>query len=187
MTDRSRIATIARRLRIALLGVLLATPVYGTAPRTGHLDIISAQLVETGKFKWGKVVGRGVDIRIEVAEAPDCSGPVTNLAYGILIDSDKDQTTGFRKPNRLGKYLGVDAEVTALCIPSGGGFFSLFGPVTISTTSDGTTIIQISTTVDILPSVDFHYVAFATDSGRFVRAPNKKKLGAWAIFEIRLS
>ncbi len=121
-------------------------------------------------------------IYIEVAEAPDCAIADASLAYGILVDADRDPATGFKK--RAVKNLGIDARLSATCDPVTEMLVSPLGPVQVDPTLRDTTLIEISTTVDMLPSVNFYWIAYATENGEMVRAPDNKDHRWWAVTEI---
>ena len=164
----------------AALALGTTTDVRGQAP--DPLDIASAEIVELGRLSPRRVTGREVAIRIEVAGEPVCSAANASLTYGILVDSDKDSSTGRRNRKNYAD-LGIDARVLAFCVP-GFGFFSPHGPVTVTETADGTFVLEIETIVDLLPAVDFYWLAYAAVAGEFNRAPDGQAHAAWSIFEI---
>lgn len=158
-----------------------------------HLDILSATIEELPLIDSEDVAGRQVILRIEVAgPPPSCQAQAEFLAYGFLIDADKNRQTGVSP--RAFHPLGVDARITAECDPTLGTFVNPIAMVDI-TTDDTTnvTTIEIPLTVDLLPSVDFHWIAFAMQGSRLIRLPGqllsddgRPDHAAWATFEITL-
>ena len=177
-----------RRCLVGVVGVLSVVPVLLSAAAPGvpkHLRILSAQVESVGEIRVGRIKGRQAAVRIEVEEEPKCTAETLSLAYGILIDADRDTATGVHEKKALGN-LGVDARVSAECDPARGEFSSRIGSVTVEETEQGTALIEILTTVDQLPSVDFDWIGYATEDGRLTRLPaGKRERGSWAIFEIR--
>ena len=120
-----------------------------------------------------------------MTEAPSCGSADTGLTYGFLIDSDRDPTTG--EKDVAFASLGVDARVSAECDPSTGTFFSPLGDVDVGFDPDEqSTRVDIVTTVQLLPSVDFYWIAFAYEEPMLIRVPEAPEIATWAISEIRL-
>lgn len=174
----------------SLLPVALQGPAFSavdssraqTQAAPAYLTILSAEIAEVPPLDWGRVSGRQVTLRIRLAGPPDCGPSASSLAYGFLIDADKDSSTGAKDPALAD--LGVDARVAAQCDQSTRTFVSTLGRVVMSTdaiTREAT--IEIVTTADRLPSVDFHWIAYATEAGVVLRLPEAPAHGAWATIE----
>lgn len=150
-------------------------------PVPAHLAILSANIIEQSADPT-KVSERQLVLRLEVAAAPRCTSATAFLAYGLLIDADKDAATGLTGPAFEG--LGVDARLSAQCDPVAGRLLSPLGPVNVTTDqATGVVRIEIRTTVDQLPSIDFLWVAFAQEGSTFSRLPKEPEVGAWTTFE----
>ena len=162
-----------------MTSILGATGASAQPP--AHLDIRSAVIVELPPIDSSDVANRRVVLRIEVTGSPTCGAGVGFLAYGFLIDADKNASTGLR--GAALENLGVDAEVSARCDPATGHFHSPVGTVVLGHGSAGT-LIEIATTVQFLPSIDFRWIAFAQESSRFFRLPREPGHGAWFIHEL---
>ncbi len=153
-------------------GTLSAQP-----PIPAHLDILLATIEEQPPVDPSNVAARNVVLRMRLAgPVPSPCGPGFQ-AYGFLIDSDQNVTTG--RPGPAFADLGVDARISASCNPVTGKFVSPLGPVTVNTAG---TVLEIQTTVGILPSVDFDWIAFAQDGTRFTRLPDPGH-ARWTTFE----
>jgi hypothetical protein len=147
-----------------------------------HLDILSASIEELPPIDAANVADRKIVFRIDVADAPPCAPSTGFLAYGVLIDADKDPTTGATDPAFAD--LGVDARASAECDPATGVFVSDMGAVSVTTDiATGATRIEILTTGKLLPSVDFQWIAFAQEGASFTRLPAEPNAGRWAIHE----
>ncbi len=179
-----RALPIVLALMLVSLAGLVAAP--GASELPGHLDVLSAEVVELGNIdKFRRVKGRQVAIRIELAEMPECTNSAEALSYGIFIDADKDPNTGLADNQAFGRSFGVDAQAAAHCAPLSGDFVSPLGPVTLGPTARGTVLLEILTRVEMLPSVDFHWLGFALEGfDQLVRVPGGNDHGHWAIFEI---
>lgn len=164
-----------------LFSSALAGPASPAVPP--ELDILSANVEEAPPIDSTAVVDREVLFTIEVAGQPAC-GPSTGLLlYGFLIDRDKNPATGIRTP--AFEDLGLDARIDARCDPATGQFVSPVGTVTTSIKpSGGGTVIEIHTTVAQLPSIDFHWFAYAENATTFTRLPHEPDHSAWATSEI---
>ncbi len=176
-----------RTLRTLLFGAVAVGTIAGAgaiAQAPSHIEIVYAQIAEVGLTDPTRIVGRPVTIRIELAASPVCDMTSTGLAYGILVDADKNVRTGFRHDATGG--LGIDARISATCDPTTGTFTSAVGDVTASTQPDGTGVVEIMTTADNLPSVDFNWVAYAAEGGQFFRLPGGEDHATWAVFEVTL-
>jgi hypothetical protein len=141
----------------------------------GYLDIASARFDELGPIDFGHPNGREVRVRIEVESAIVCDADHAP-SYGVLIDSDLDESTG--ASNAAFRGLGVDARITAACDPSTGTFSSAAGDVNV----DGNAI-EITTSVDRLPSVELLFAAYAREGTSFVRLPAGSDVRRFTIIE----
>jgi len=165
-----------------LTSLLLVVPVDATAQVAAHLDIRSASIAEVSDYDPILILEREVAIRIEVVKAPNCTAARGSLAYGILVDSDKSLKTRARGKELKG--LGVDSRIIAMCDPATRTFLSPVGTVAVTEGEEGTSFIEILTTVAMLPSVDFRWIAYAAEDGEFVRLPDKKDHLTWTISEL---
>jgi hypothetical protein len=145
-----------------------------------HLDIASATVAEVPPVYPGSVPGRSVTLQLTVNGTPVCNATTGFLAYGFLIDADSDPATGLS--DVAFQNLGVDARVTAICDAPTGAFVSQVGTVTV-TSGGGTTTIEILTTVDRLPSLEFRWIAFAQEDQVFSRLPQAPEYARWTTLE----
>ena len=148
-----------------------------------HLDILSATIEEVPPLDPKDVLNRAIVLRLEVAGVSRCGGGVQPLVYGFLIDTDKDTASGVA--DEFTDPLGVDARISAECDPDTSRFVSPLGPVTVAIDSGtGITTVEIRTTVGLLPSVDFSWIAYAEEGTLLTRLPVQGSNGAWATIEV---
>jgi hypothetical protein len=167
-----------------VLAVQFFLPVFARAagPAPGHLDIREAVLIEQEPMDPADVAARGVVMRIAVVEAPSCTAGTGFLSYGLLIDSDRNPVTG-AAPDEF-KPLGIDARISLECDPGSGTFTSPLGTVSVSADpGTGFTLLELSTTVGQLPSVNFFYLAYAQEDATLTRLPEPSDFGAWKTIE----
>jgi len=145
-----------------------------------HLDIASATVEELPPIDRENVPGRTAVVRLVVSGAPVCNAATGFLVYGVLVDADSNPATGVTDPAFDG--LGVEARVTATCDPAAGVFVSPIGTVTL-TLGVGIATIEIRTTVEKLPSLDFRWIAFAQENAMFSRLPQAPGFGHWTTTE----
>ncbi len=171
---------------IALLTLSPAPASAAAAPQlSSHLVIESASITELEPFDNLTVVGRPVRLEIVLGATPACTVSTFDLRFGFFIDSDKSSSTGLT--DSALNDLGVDAKIEVLCNSSTQTYQSSVGTVTVATDGGtGKTTVQIDTTVDQLPSVDFHWIAYAFDNAEMGRLPDAGEHGHWATFEITL-
>jgi hypothetical protein len=163
-----------------LVSSALAGPASPAIPP--ELDILSASIAEVPPIDATAVADRQILLTVEVAGQPSC-GPTTGLLiYGFLIDKDKNPATGVQPPAFTD--IGVDARIDARCDPGTGQFVSPVGTVTTSIKPSGGTLIQILTTAGKLPSIDFHWFAFAENATTFTRLPHEPGHEVWATSEM---
>ena len=159
------------------------TEVFASSHIPSHLSIVSANIYEI-EFLPNDVANRHVVFDIQVESTPSCKSDTGFLVYGFLIDSDKNSQTG----NTIQAFndLGVDAQISIFCDPSTQTFSSPLGPVNIFQDSTNVTHLQIITTVGLLPSVDFNWIAFVEEDSLLIRFPGSGFHNHWAIMEILL-
>lgn len=189
MLHRSHVPeSVGRTMNIAV-AISLTIAISSVIPRDAwgaavppYLDIRVASLSEVPPFDAGDIGGRTVLIQIEMQAPPPCDAGTPGLAYGLLIDADRDAATGVPFAP-----LGIDARITAECDPASGAFVSALGAVTLTTDpGTGVTLLEILTTVNLLPSVDFHWLAYAQDGTILARLPDAPDFAGWAPLEIAL-
>jgi hypothetical protein len=147
-----------------------------------HLDILTASIEEIPPIDAANVAARPILFRIDVADAPPCISTTGILAYGVLIDADRNPTTGVTDPAFAD--LGVDARAAVECDPALGVFVSALGAVSVTTdVATGVTRIELLTSGRQLPSTDFQWIAFAQEGPTFIRLPAEPNAGRWAIHE----
>lgn len=143
-----------------------------------YIDIVSANIVEEPPVELGNPVGRTVVLQIGLAGPPSC-GSTSSPTYGFLVDSDDSNLTGLS--GIPFEPLGVDARLSASCDPATGLFSSPLGVVTTGTNqTTGSFFVDINSTEGKLPSLDFHWIAFAQDGTLFSRLPAE---GNYSSFE----
>lgn len=146
-----------------------------------HLNILSAQIVETPPIDPDSAATRGVSVLIELQGAPDCASATEPLGYGILIDSDRRSSTGAKILGDVN--FGADARISAECSGS-----NLVSPGrTVNVTTDGATghtTVEIQTTVGELPSVHFRWAPYAEQGTAFYRVQGPI-WSEWLISEMR--
>lgn len=177
------LSTIAIRARTCLLLALPGVIAAGGSAQAQvppHLDILSATIEELPPIDPANVPGRGVVLRLEVSGTPVCGPGTGYLAYGIVIDTDSDPATGVSLPAFEG--LGVEARVTATCDPVAGAFFSSVGSVSVLP-GPGTTLIEIRSTVSLLPALGFRWIASAQEGSTFSRLPQAPDYSFWTTHE----
>jgi hypothetical protein len=182
---------LARKLkRISTAGLsvlaLVAWPTGAAAQVPGYLDILSATLEELPPIDPRDAAGRMVRLRIETSAPPICNSGTTFLAYGLLVDSDQDATTGLT--GLAYADLGVDASLDVHCEASTSEFVSSAGGTVsvITDTAKGVTVIESVMPITGLPSLQFSWVGFAQENTILVRIPNGPGHGAWATSELWL-
>jgi len=151
-----------------------------------YLDILYATIEEaapdyslTGA---DDVPGREVILRMELDGEPSCPSGSTFLGYCFLIDSDMDGMTGTTDP-AFGT-LGIDARICLECNETTGNFESTLGTATVETDSEtGITTIEIYTTIDQLPSIEFDWISACQEDSVFVRLPALPDYGTWTTIE----
>ncbi len=175
---------LTTRLRVLVLGMCVGFSALGTSAQVpSRLDILSATIEEQPPIDSGTVPNRVVLLRIELAgSVPSPCGPAFQ-EYGFLIDRDRDPTTGITDP--AFEDLGVDAKVAATCNIVSGVFEGPSGS-TVTITGPTLNVIEIRTTVQRLPSLEFSWVAFAQEESLFTRLPESPSHGGWATHEISL-
>lgn len=161
-----------------------ANPHPATPDTTGALALIAAGIEEVG-VEIGRVPDRAVRLWIEVDELPACPSAGQDVRYGFLIDADRERATGLAPP---ALDIGVDARITAVC--RNGEWRSPVGEVDVARAAAGPDRIEIRTTVDRLPSIEFLWIAYARMGNRVVGLPAPRPAGdgqpghsAWAILE----
>jgi hypothetical protein len=146
------------------------------------LDILKAEVREVPPSHPIDVGSRTVAIDLTLAGSPVCTGSSPFVAYGILIDADLDPDTGLTDP--AFDPLGLDARVSAECDQASGLFVSEAGTVSVSPPGPGGEVLfTITTDVASLPSVEFHWIAFAMEDASFTRLPASPDPGGWGIQE----
>lgn len=146
-----------------------------------HLNILSAQIVETPPIDPDSAATRGVSVLIELQGAPDCASATEPLGYGILIDSDRKSSTGAKILGDVN--FGADARISAEC--SGSDLVSPGRSVTVTTDGvTGYTTVEIQTTVGELPSVHFRWAPYAEEGSAFYRVKGPI-WSEWFISEMR--
>jgi len=174
--------------RVGVVAILTVLGLFTTSAAAAdqvpaYLDILSANIVELPPIDAASVPARAVRLSLELAGAPSCTPATGYLAYGFLIDADKNAATGL-SPAAF-QPLGVDAQAVALCDPGTSAFRSLLGDVTLATDPmTGATTLAIETVVAKLPSLDLHWIAYAQEVSRFIRLPAAPGHSAWATHEI---
>jgi hypothetical protein len=181
---------------VFLAGAVVFSALQTTETRAGgsvilslppaHLDILSAGIHEVPRdynfHQRDDVPTRQVVLTLTLAGAPVCDGTTPFLVYGFLIDKDMDVATGVADP-AFGD-LGIDARICATCNPGDGSFTSPLGPVTVTTDpGTGQTTIEILTTVAMLPSIEFDWIAFVQEGSVFYRLPALPDYQSWSIRE----
>lgn len=160
-------------LRSAAVGVALGSTFASiasgqeVAAPAPPLRILAASIEEPA-VELGRVQGRSVTLWLELAEIPECGTGAAKTSYGFLIDADRDPTTGF---SRSDLDFGPDARITVSCDDEAGRWSSPTGSVEIVPLPAGSARIEIATTVDRLPAVDFHWAAYAEDGERAYTLP----------------
>jgi len=182
-------AAAAVAVAIILIAVIAAGPPpvsAAAAPQlSSHLEVKSAIVTEMEPIDILTVEGRPVRFELVLADAPSCTVSTTDLRFGFFIDSDKDSATGLT--DAALNDLGVDAKVEVVCDSATQTYLSSVGTATVTTNMiTKETTVRIDTTVDQLPSVDFHWIAYAFDNAEMGRLPDAGDHGHWAIFEILL-
>lgn len=170
-------------------GFLLMTLLIGSTAGNGFaqvappsLDILMAGVREVPPFDPADVGSRMVSIELTLAGAPSCTGASPFIGYGILIDADLDPNTGLTASPF--DPLGVEARVSAECDQASGLFLSEIGTVVVGPPGPGgEVLLTITTDVASLPSVEFHWVAFAIEGATFTRLPAIPEFGGWSIQE----
>ena len=174
--------------RVGVVAILTALGLFtASAAAAGqvpaYLDILSANIVELPPIDSASVPARAVLLSLTLAGAPSCTPSTGYLAYGFLIDADKDAGTGLG-PGAF-QPLGVDAQAVALCDQGTSTFRSLLGDVTLATDPmTGNTTLAIQSVVAKLPSLDLHWIAYAQEGSQFIRLPAAPGHSAWATHEI---
>jgi hypothetical protein len=169
---------------IALLAAFAWLPsrvsLASTAVVPAYRDILSASIIEENPESL-PVKDRPVRLTVELAAQPPCTVANTDLSYGFLVDSDQISSTG----STLAVFapLGVEAMLTARCNPVTQLYSSTLGAVTVTQTVSTTWLLEILTTNDSLPSVDFYWIAFAREGGSFNRLPQPPGFSRWTTFE----
>jgi hypothetical protein len=126
---------------------------------------------------YGADIGRRrVRFRIQTAAPPRCAAGTAPLEYGFLIDADKNPTTGVTDEALVA--LGIDARVVMRCDAVAGRFVSRLGAVSVSPAA-----LELVTTVDKLPSVDFFWAPYGAAADQLVLLPTEPRHGRWAILE----
>jgi hypothetical protein len=165
--------------------VSAAAPAAVAPQLSSHLEVQSAIVTEMEPIDILTVDGRPVRFELVLADAPSCTVSTTDLRFGFFIDSDKNSATGLT--DAALNDLGVDAKVEVKCDSTTQTYISSVGTATVTTNmSTNETTVRIDTTVDQLPSVDFHWIAYAFDNAEMGRLPDAGDHGHWAIFEILL-
>jgi len=128
------------------------------------------------------VGSREVILQMELAGEPTCTTATSWLGYCFLIDSDKNGTTG--TIHTAYGSLGIDARICVEYDVSTCAFTSTLGTATVTTDPEtGVATLEITTTVDQLPSIDFYWIAAAQQDSAFVRLPAVDDYGAWTTLE----
>jgi hypothetical protein len=152
-----------------------------TAVIPAYRDIISANIIEENPEN-PVVKNRPVRLAVELAAQPPCTGANTDLSYGFLVD--KDQNAGTGSSLAVFSPLGVDAILVALCNPTTNLYSSTLGAVTVAQVVSSTTwLLEIHTTADSLPAVDFYWIAFSREGASFNRLPQPPDFSRWTTFE----
>jgi len=159
------------------VGVLCITSAMGQSVPP-HLYIVESEF-STISATDGVVGDREVRLSITVLGPPPCDAANAGVAYGMLVDSDANADTGLPIDS-----LGIDARLSVECDGAPGTFSSTIGAVAIATEeATGLTTIELSTTIEQLPSVDFLWVAYATDGALLVNAPEGEAAPRWSTIE----
>ena len=160
---------------IAVFLVLAAT-----APPQAIPPTIVGACIESVEPERGDVATRKVRLRLEVSAQPRCSAGAMNYEYGFLIDADRRRDTGVI-PAALDS-LGIDARVAIRCDQANARFVSSVGQVSVAT-DDNVPRLQVVTTVDHLPSVDFHWTPYISAGTELTLLRSLPRVSRWAIFE----
>jgi hypothetical protein len=171
----SRFEVTDMRYRVVLAVVLsgaAAVVAAAQAPTPPQFQIVSSLIQELRPLD-KNLSRRRVLLHVRLAASPVCT---TNQEYGFLIDADKDANTGVTD-DALEK-LGIDARVVMRCDRATGQFTSPTGRVT----QNGARL-ELLTTVDRLPSVDFFWAPYAMKDGVVSLVGDQRRYGRWAIFE----
>jgi hypothetical protein len=154
--------------------------------RPAHLNLLLAEIREQGDVRWGEPSSREVVFRVVVAGRPPCDARNADLEYTFLIDSDRSTATGMRV-EPFGK-LGLDARVSMTCDPARGAFTSRMGTVTVEPARErpGAFRVQLVTSVEKLPSLEFYWIAVARDGEALAKLPDTNDYGVWGILELAL-
>ena len=157
-----------------------APNVQTTVP--AYLRILRAEIIERGPFNHARMAERGVAFRVVTAGAAECSAARAGVTYTFLIDAWPWITTERRLD--LAPELRAQAKVEISCDAANRTWrSSVPGRVTAARTAAGENTLELATTLVELPSVDFRWIALASEGDVFVRAPGPGRTAWWRIQE----
>jgi hypothetical protein len=178
-------------IKASLTSVLLAVFAFGAiypvlSSSSERMRILSATIEELLPYDSENVGKRDVVFRLDVLQKGHNGVQNHAISYGFFIDADRNSATG-ETGRRLGSHnsprnfypLGVDARVSAE-YDADGNLFSPLGPVVATNIPAGGTSIppgwqvvrvEIYSTIDLLPSVNFHWIAYVLEGQQFIRLP----------------
>ena len=151
-------------------------------PVPAYLRLLRAEIVERGPFSQARMAERGVVFRIITAGAAECSAARAGVTYTFLIDAWPWITADRRLD--LAPELRAQAKVEFSCDAANRAWrSSVPGRVTVTRTAAGENALELATTLAELPSVDFRWIALASEGDVFVRAPGPGRTARWRIQE----
>ena len=179
------IASRFKRFIVVIAGAVIASTSPTRAQAiAGSADLLSASIEQHPPFHADRVGDRGVTIRFVVAARPTCEVSAgLRPSYLILADSfpwrnDHVDVPGFPE-------LKFQSAITIRCEGAEPTLRSnVRGTIAVETAaSAGAYAINLRTTVNQLPSLEFRWVAVATAGDSYTRAPSSGKYVRWVIHE----
>ena len=145
--------------------------------------LLGARITEMPPFNADRVAERRITFSLVLDSAPVCQADRTPSSFAFLIDADRSTATGTVRDGT--RELGVDAEIPIRCDVASGRFFSPIGDVDVrqSPDADREFVLSVTTRVGRLPSLEFDWIAIASDEGRVSRIPGDGRAGVWRVLE----